>query len=74
MFISFFPYIWLDFGLIFVFQDFVENKLEFEENEVKPAKHNKTFYPPLIEIQNIIQQTQTAMNSGILAPLPTVRF
>lgn len=52
-------------------KDYVENKLEFDEHEQRPFKHNKVFYPPMIEIQNIIQQTQAALNAGVIAPLPT---
>ena len=44
--------------------------LNVQEN--KPSKHNKAFYPPMIEIQNIIQQTEAALNSGMLTPLPAV--
>lgn len=56
----------------FFFQDFVENKMELNAPEQRPYKHNKAFYPPLIEIQNMIQQTQAALNSGVVAPLPAV--
>lgn len=51
-------------------KDFVENKMELNAPEQRPYKHNKAFYPPLIEIQNMIQQTQAALNSGVVAPLP----
>ena len=47
--------------------------MQMNVQETRPYKHNKAFYPPLIEIQNIIQQTQAAMNSGVLLPLPPVR-
>lgn len=46
--------------------------MQLNVNEARPYKHNKAFYPALIEIQNIIQQTEAAMNSGVLTSLPKV--
>ena len=41
-------------------------------NDALPSKHDKTFYPSLIEIQNMIQQTEAAIETGVLSKLPTV--
>ena len=40
--------------------------------EEKVPKHDKTYFPPMIEIQNIIQQIQADLLSGALTPLPMV--
>jgi len=38
--------------------------------EDKVPKHDKTYFPPMIEIQNLIQQIQADLLSGVLTPLP----
>ena len=40
--------------------------------EEKVPKHDKTYFPPMIEIQNLIQQIQADLMSGALTPLPMV--
>ena len=40
--------------------------------EEKAPKHDKTYYPPMIEVQNLIQQIQADLLSGALTPLPMV--
>lgn len=46
--------------------------MELALNESRPVKHNKAFYPTLIEIQNMIQQAEAAIEAGILTKLPKV--
>ena len=46
--------------------------MELGLNETRPPKHDKAFFPTLIEIQNMIQQTEAAVDAGILDKLPTV--
>jgi len=43
-----------------------------ELNESRPLKHNKAFYPTLIEIQNMIQQAEAGIEAGIFTRLPKV--
>ncbi|XP_047145209.1 calcium-responsive transcription factor isoform X1 [Hydra vulgaris] len=50
-------------------KDFVENKMKLESSENQPEHHDKSFYPPMIEIQNLIQQTDIALQSGLLSYL-----
>ncbi len=38
----------------------------------KAPKHDKSFYPTMIEIQNLTQQIQADLLTGALTPLPTV--
>jgi len=52
-------------------KDFVQNHMVGGLNETSPSKHDKTFYPSLIEIQNMIQQTEAAIETGVLSKLPT---
>lgn len=46
--------------------------MQLNVNEGRPFKHNKAFYPALIEIQNIILQTEVAISKGTLTSLPKV--
>ena len=55
-------------------QEYVENKMEIGLNQARPSKHDKAFYPTLIEIQNMIQQAEAAIEAGLLTALPTVCF
>lgn len=48
--------------------------MEIGLNQARPSKHDKAFYPTLIEIQNMIQQAEAAIEAGLLTPLPTVCF
>ncbi len=50
---------------------FVDKEMATISGEKIP-KHDKTFYPSMIEIQNLIQQIQADLLSGTLTPLPTV--
>lgn len=40
--------------------------------EEKVPKHDKSYFPPMIEIQNVMQQIQADLVSGALTPLPMV--
>lgn len=59
---------------MFTLQEYVENKMEIGLNQARPSKHDKSFYPTLIEIQNMIQQAEAAIEAGLLTALPTVYF
>lgn len=48
--------------------------MEIGLNQARPSKHDKAFYPTLIEIQNMIQQAEAAIEAGLLTALPTVCF
>ena len=52
---------------------------EFVEKEVFagqdcPPRHNKAFFPTIIDIQNHIHTAQIALATGTLLPLPPVRI
>lgn len=50
---------------------FVENTL-FVHGEV-PARHNKSFFPTITDLQNSIHQALTMLQAGALQQLPPVR-
>ncbi|XP_065071540.1 uncharacterized protein LOC135696168 isoform X2 [Rhopilema esculentum] len=57
----------------FVVRQIARNYVEKEmvaAGEEKVPKHDKKYFPPMIEIQNLIQQIQADLISGALTPLP----
>ena len=59
----------------FVVRQIARNYVEKEmvaAGEEKVPKHDKKYFPPMIEIQNLIQQIQADLISGALTPLPMV--
>ena len=52
-------------------KEYVEKEL-FVSQEC-PPRHNKAFFPTIIDIQNHIHTAQMALASGTLLPLPPVR-
>ena len=50
-------------------RNYVEREL-FNAAEEKPPKHDRSYYPTMIEIQNLTQQVQAELASGLLTPLP----
>ena len=50
---------------------FVEKEMVTTGEERIP-KHDKSYYPTMIEIQNLTQQIQADLLAGVLTPLPLV--
>lgn len=51
---------------------FVEKELF--ANVEAPARHNRSYFPTIIDIQNHIHQAQMALATGSLMPLPLVSY
>ena len=51
-------------------KEYVEKELF--ANMESPPRHNKSYFPTIIDIQNHIHQAQMALATGTLVPLPPV--
>ena len=51
-------------------KEYVEKELF--ANVEPPPRHNKSYFPTIIDIQNHIHQAQMALATGTLVPLPPV--
>lgn len=51
-------------------KEYVERELF--ANMEPPPRHNKSYFPTIIDIQNHIHQAQMALATGTLVPLPPV--
>ena len=52
--------------------NFVEKDLFLSGDEPIPARHNKSFFPTITDLQNHIHQAILALDSGTLESLPPV--
>lgn len=53
-------------------KEYVEKELFI--NLEPPPRHNKSYFPTIIDIQNHIHQAQMALATGALVPLPPVSW
>lgn len=53
-------------------KEYVEKELFI--NLEPPPRHNKSYFPTIIDIQNHIHQAQMALATGALMPLPPVSW
>ena len=53
--------------------NFVEKDLFPSMGEPMPARHNKSYFPTITDLQNHIHQAMLALESGTLESLPPVR-
>jgi len=51
-------------------KEFVEKEMYLGQEA--PPRHNKAFFPTIIDLQNHIHEAQSALASGQLLPLPPV--
>jgi hypothetical protein len=52
--------------------NFIEKDLFLGVDEPTPARHNKSFFPTITDLQNHIYQAMLALESGTLESLPPV--